>query len=216
MLYFIDWGNLKSRYYFQELSRIVELPFSNESLICVRPPNMEFAVVAMERSGFACTFCHTGNRSCPHVKCIKSLIDNEPEMVPDFVLYILNHHETLRTSLPRSYTCSAVSSNAIPVKVLPSQVDIFNGLFNSTIDDADQDNLKLHSDVEGRNCPSCQAELQEIFVLHDQKKRLYTLKNIFEVCGEIVLLLESISFVLAIYLQKLFTKTKPGHNPFCS
>lgn len=161
-------------YYFQELARIVELPFSIESLICVRPPKMEFAVVGMERSGFTCTFCHTGTQSCPHVKCIKSLIENEPEMVPDFVLYILNRHEALRTSFPRTYTRSAVSTEAIPVNVLPSQVDIFNGLLRSTINNAEDDDLKLYYDVYSRSCPSCQSEFEERTIFSERRKKLYT------------------------------------------
>lgn len=199
-------------YYFQELARIVELPFSIESLICVRPPKMEFAVVGMERSGFTCTFCHTGTQSCPHVKCIKSLIENEPEMVPDFVLYILNRHEALRTSFPRTYTRSAVSTEAIPVNVLPSQVNIFNGLLRSTINNAEDDDLKLYYDVYSRSCPSCQSEFEERTIFSERRKKLYTLKNIFEFLVSLFGF-RMLCFVLGVNWKLWTLFTKPSENP---
>ncbi|XP_065052628.1 uncharacterized protein LOC135681910 isoform X2 [Rhopilema esculentum] len=168
-------------WYTKERPKIVELPFSNDALICIRPPDLGFAVVGMDKRGFFCSFCEKGNRSCAHVRCLQAFIKKETDMVPEFVLEMLSSHERISSTFQRLYSKSAISRRAIFDKVLPSQVDIFKGFLNNTFDATNKDDLKLYPDVEKGNCLSCHADLLEETFWHNDKKNLFTLKNVFNV-----------------------------------
>ena len=68
---------------------ITELVFSKEKLVCVKPHNKEFGVVGVDRKGFICFSCTFGCHSCSHVEAINSLIDNQSEETPDFLLQMV-------------------------------------------------------------------------------------------------------------------------------
>eukprot|EP00794_Sanderia_malayensis_P003976 gene3976-4525_t len=167
-------------FYTKEVPTIVELPFSNDSLLCIRPPDLNFAVVGIDRRGFMCTFCEIANRSCPHVKSLKLYLEDEPDIVPDFVTNAVNAVEVLRTSFPRTYICSSISEKSIPETVLQSQLSIFNGLLGSTIEQVDE-GMRLFPEDNNNMCLICGSECEEQTFWSVDSKKIFTLKNIFEV-----------------------------------
>eukprot|EP00794_Sanderia_malayensis_P001637 gene1637-1815_t len=164
----------------QDFPTILDLPFSKKSLACVRPQSGTYGVVGVDRKGFRCLTCSHGRHSCPHVTCIKFELERDSENVPEFLYELVEEHSSLKALIRRPYVRHAISKNQIPAQVVQTQKSIFNGHLNSSVEEittGDNKVLRLIPD-DDKFC-FCSHEFAVVKWSED-KKNLFTLKNILE------------------------------------
>eukprot|EP00795_Rhopilema_esculentum_P003974 gene3974-18228_t len=158
-----------------------ELVFSKEKLVSVKPHSKEIGVVGVDRKGFICFSCTFGCHSCSHVEAINSLIDNQSEETPDFLLQMVQRHDVLKKTYPKTYTRCSLSTRRISYGPMASQASIFNGRFivdTSTLQEDD----KLCPDFAYSVCPSCGYDINEATIeWSGSSHRLFTTKMILAV-----------------------------------
>eukprot|EP00794_Sanderia_malayensis_P013378 gene13380-14750_t len=92
---------------------------------------------------------------------------------------MVEEHSILKKLLRRPYIRYGISANKIPCKVVQTQRSIFNGFLSLSVEIAGDDNdLRLIPD-DVTVCALCSHEFDP--VQWSEKKKLVTLKNIFEV-----------------------------------
>ena len=152
----------------------MELPFSNDALICIRPRDLEFAVVGIDKRGYFCSFCEKGNRSCAHVRCLERNRHGTRVLMKGFLQ--LSNERTQNLPYP---------GVQFVTKFCRHKSIFSKAILNNTFDATNKDDLKLYPDVEKGNCLSCHADLLEETFWHNNKKNIFTLKSVFSVSGEL-------------------------------
>ena len=167
---------------------ITELTFSKEKLVCVKPHSEEFGVVSVDRKGFVCFSCTFGSHSCTHVEALNTIIDSQAEDTPDFLIQMVQRHDVLKKTHPKTYTRLSISVRRIPYEPTASQASIFNGTFLVDASTLQEDD-KLCPDFANNVCPSCDYDLDEAPVEWSQGSyRLFTTKMILAVRGDILII----------------------------